>query len=444
MKIKLPYSIKTHIWIFLAIFVFVFFLVCFVSWKLDPLAFSQNWRNYFYVFGLASAGVAGVAGFLFPIFFEIVKIERNNIKNENILRKETIHAIQGLKPDLAGLHNIVAREETDTVLTLLNQNKGVLLSGEGGIGKSGIGVSLVEASKNYCILLDVRRFGADYRFDQFAAHLGITEDIYEVIARLSKKNGCLVIIDQLDTMSDTPQGTFIVEFAIECKKIDGVSVVVISRHGEIENQLLRPLIEADFKELKCRELQDETVINILINLGLIEPSEKIVKLGRNILLLNLICTILIEKDQKSVEVLNNDIDIWIKYFQLFVDREYKDTRIPKKDIYKSLINLAIQGLNSDNRSFYLEDPPSLLEQRFSSHGLITKINTSGRKFIFRIDKSQDYLYARSATNRRLNKSQVQGEIAPAYLRNIFYVMLELYRRDDFHLYESFFKEVLSG
>jgi hypothetical protein len=444
MKIKLPYPIKTHIKIFIVIFIVGFIFVYLLSWMLDPDAFLQNWKNHFYLFGAALLGVAGFGSSIFTILLELIKDERNNRINEGILKRETCHAQEGLKPDLAGLKNVVQRDETNTVLSLLNQNNAILLTGEGGTGKSGIGVSLVDASKKTCVLLDVRRFDEDYRFDQFAAHLGINENIYEVISRLSKKNGCLVIIDQLDTMCNSAQGTYIVEFAVECTKLDGVSVVVISRHSEIESQLLRPLLAGNFVELKCKELQDEVVIKILNDHGMAEPSEKIINLGKNILLLNLICTILIEKDPQTVEVLNNDIDIWIKFFQIYLDRENKNTKISKKEILQSLMNLAKKGLSSENRSFILEDPPTILEERFASHGLITKINTSGQRYIFRIEKLQDYLYARNAAHRQLNKKQVRDEINSSYLRNIFYLMLELYRRDDHKLYESFFDEVLSG
>ena len=274
--------------------------------------------------------------------------------------------------------------------------------------------------------------------------MAVKENILNVIARLGGKNSCLVIIDQLDSICESPLGKVIVEFAIDCKSLKNVTVIVISRHSEIEGRLLRPLFEADFEEIQCKELDDIVVRTTLVEMGMDNPSPRIIQLGKNILMLDLICSIITEQGEQVVEQLDHYLSIWDNYIELFLDRERESTGNSQNDILHELVILASDGLQSEDRGFLLHDPPTILQNRFISQGLITRLNESGRRYVFKIDKLQDHIYSRDATRRGLRKGQVEQEICPFHLRNIFLRMIDFYQRDDSPMYATFVEEVLSG
>ena len=385
---------------------------------INPTAFIEIWQNNIYLIGSAALGASAVFSFVGPFVIEIIKDNELFTKSVRVLRIETENAKRRLQPSLLGLNSLLSRTEATTIIDRLSYTKSILFSGEAGVGKSGIGVQIINSSNQFCFLFDVRRLSGVTTISELSTLLGLQENIFEVITRIANRNQCIVIFDQLDSVCETSLGRLIVDLAIEIKKIKKVSVIVISRHSEIEQRLLRPLLEENFEEIPCELLHDETVESLLKSYGVENPSEEIIDLGKNILMLDLICSIVKEQGSIDNEDIVDEISIWDKYIDLLLIREEENLGIGKEIILSNMTLLAKRGLQSEDKGFLLDDPPSNIQNRFISQGIITRINDNGRRYIFKVEKLQDYLYARNATQRELLKYQVEEEICTFHLRNI--------------------------
>jgi len=443
-SIDLPFEkfVKKNFFIMIIIMI----VIIIVSYFSSPNAYLKIWQNWIYLLGLAIFSVLTPFG-LISIFWQVEK--EKEIRNESIrlIKVESEHALRGLKPSLQGLTELIERDETQEIWNQLFDKKAILLTGEAGSGKSGIGVEIYKRCKEndiFVLLLDVRRFSEIESKNEISSKIGLVENIKTVFSSIQKIDNYLLIIDQLDSVCGTSLGNLMVEFAIECKNFHQTSVLVISRHGEIEQSLLRNLLEADFEEIQCKEIDEEVIRTSLRKHGLENPSHKLIQRCSNILLLDLICSIMADSDTTKVEQFETEINIWTKYLELYLKREREGTGFFENDIYQGLIRMARKGLESDDRSFILEYPLTPIEKRYVSQGIITKTSHWNQRYYFKIEKFQDFLYAFSATNRQLNKYQVQSEINIIFHKNILLLMIDLYKFDNQKIYELFFREVLSG
>jgi hypothetical protein len=425
---------------------FILIMIMIVSYLLNPNAYQQVWQNWIYLLGSAIIGVFSALSSI-SILWQVEKEKEIRKESIQLLNVESEHAVRGLQPRLFGLTEFIDRGETQEIWNLLFNRKALLLSGEAGSGKSGIGVEIYNKCKEnkiFVFMLDVRRFSGIRSKNEISIKIGIEENIKTVFSGLGQKGNCLLIIDQLDSVCGTPLGNIVVEFAIECQKIFQLSVLVISRHNEIERTLLRNLLESDFEEIKCKKIHEELVRETLFKQGLTNPSSQLIRLCSNVLLLDLLCSIIIDTNSIYIGEIENEIIIWKKYLEFYLKREREGTGFSENDIYQGLIRMACKGLESDDRSFLLEYPLTPIENRYVSQGIITKMSQWNQRFYFKIEKFQDFLYAFSATNRELNKSQIESEINIIFHKNILSFMVDFYKLGNQRKYELFLREVLSG
>ena len=443
-KPSASFWIVTGISVVIIIAVIIWYVV---SVSIDPKAF-ENTNNRIYLLG---GIILSLANFLIGntgTIIDAVKEAGVKKRSEESLLLESNNCYRDLNPRLLGIRNIIPRNETGQILSRLTQNNGVLFTGDAGYGKSGIGVALVEQAKNIRftpLLFDVRRFSNIGRRSDLMDHFGIQEPISDVISRIGlRNNGCLLILDQLDNIAGLPSGNVIVEFALECRHKANIKVVVISRHSEIEKTLLRPLLEANFGELPCRELDTDVIKNVLHEHGFLEPPDQIINLGKNLLNLDLICAIIFEVGVEELGNADTSLSLWERYVDVFLEREHRGSNISKDVILSELEGIARTGLLTPDRGFFLHDPPTILQSRFLSQGLFSKLSNSTRRYIFKIESLQDYLFVRYATRNNYLKRQVEEEIYFLHQRNIYRQMIDQYQRDASPVYEEFLEEVLNG
>lgn len=418
-----------------------------ISACLSPKEYLSVWQNWFQLLGLVIIGVTAIFAFYVPMKIESEKELFIQEQSRRILFRETENAVNGLKPRLIGLSDFIRRDETIYIWNHIFNKNSILLSGEAGSGKSGIGFELFNKCKEnntFVFVFDVRRYLGINSINQISSIIGLNENIFDVFGRLGTKSKCLIIIDQLDSVCDTALGNLMVEFAIECKKIYQLSVLVISRHNEIEQTLLRNLLESDFEEFQCGKINEELVIDTLQKHGLSTPSPKLIRLCTNILLLDLVCSIIVDKKFTCSDELENETNIWSKYLDLYLERESNDTGFSEGEIYQGLDKMAQMGLKSEDRNFTLEFPLTKIHKRYISQGIISKSPHLNQKYYFKVEKFQDFLYAFSATYRQLLRRDVEKEINVIFQKNIILLMVEFYKLGNPKIYELFLNEVLSG
>ena len=175
----------------------------------------------------------------------------------------------------------------------------------------------------------------------------------------------------MDNVIGTPASTVIVDFAIECMGQAGVDIVVISRKREgHEAKLLGKLVDAEFIELNCFQLDTGTSIELLQALGIVEPSDELVQLGQNLLNLEIIAKIRSETPDFCLNGVTDEIDLWNKLLDVIEEREVgsQDMTIAE-DLVPMAAKLAREGLNQDDRTFMVNPPLSRSLKRLISWGM---------------------------------------------------------------------------
>lgn len=405
--------------------------------------------NSFILVGIVTLAVVTIIGSLVvPLAFRLGEEHATHKRSEKALSNETENSERELKPKLRGIHQVVHRRETEQIIQQLELGRPVLLTGEAGIGKSGIGVALVDEVRRrnaFPLLLDARHVLNAGDSTDLRSYFDIDEPLDEVIERLGRAKRLYLLLDQLDNIVGAPSCRILVNFVIQCAKCDGVNAVVISRHRETNEQgALRPLLEAGFQEVICRPLDIETIRRILEEVGIRQIAPELLRLASNLLNLELICEIVRDRGNDGLGPLQDEIELWERYVTTLQEREERAPNLPARDLLMEAARLAKVGLACPDRSFVMDDPPTAAQNRLVSNYIVVRSSDSGFRYRFAHEKLQDYLYARHASRLGLSVSQVYEEIDRLHARNVLIWMLELYSRSNAPQYEPFFEELLSG
>jgi hypothetical protein len=137
-----------------------------------------------------------------------------------------------------------------------------------------------------------------------------------------------------------------------------------------------------------------------------------------------------------------EVDLWEKYRRILLERERLVSNPQMAgQIIAEAVRLAKLGLNAEDRTFILDYPPSVIQNRLISWEII--VQEEGRTFRFRHEKLQDYLYAWDATERNIMPSDVRNEIDVLKTRNVLVWMNKLYANRGSKLHAQFVKEMLN-
>jgi hypothetical protein len=136
----------------------------------------------------------------------------------------------------------------------------------------------------------------------------------------------------------------------------------------------------------------------------------------------------------------DEVGLWDHYLQALMEQEDIGYGPNKAGlIVAEAVKLARDGLNSENRTFCLNNPPNSQQRRLISWGIIV---CDGRVCHFHHEKFQDFLYAWDATQRNAMPSIVLEEIDEYKTRNVLLWMEKIYERRYPQLHKQFLKEVL--
>lgn len=369
-------------------------------------------------------------------------------RTRKALVSETNNSKRILEPKPRGIPFILQRDETEKIIEQLHLGNPVLLTGEAGTGKSGIAVALLLESENlniFPLLIDARRLIAYSNAAEMRSHFDIEEPLIEGIERIGEDTGIWMVLDQLDNIAGSQGCNLIIDTLIECSKTIGVSVIVISRHNEAnENGALRPLLENGFIEITCIQLPIEKVKAILREVGVLHPPYVMLDLATNLLNLDLICEIAKLSGPDAVNDLEKSTDLWARYIDTIRDRENNSGGNQGDRLFEEAINLAHLGLSNEDRTFRLNYTLTINQRRLISYGIIIRVPDFDLVYQFRHEKLQDYLYARHACNQQYFLPDVQEDIDSLHLRNILLWMSDLYQQMSPTLYKKILEELLDG
>lgn len=370
-------------------------------------------------------------------------------QNERYLRPHRHDALAGITIPRHELNDIV------TALEAQDGKQGVLVSGEAGVGKSGVGLQIVDYMQghNWPVLA--------FRIDQFdtmqspqdvGRQLELPESPVTILANIAQRRPCLLVIDQLDAISKVSGRHIhffdcIAEIIGQAKIHPSMRVVLLCRKFDIVNDdRLRKLTgEQGFAhEITIGHLDHNTVRDITRQLGLAADSLTLNQL--NLLSIPLHLKLLAEvADSNKIHSLDfvtaNDL------FKTFWDhkRQILTNRLGRPVTWAPIIDKLCENMNQTRRLFapytLLDEYESDAEAMTSEHVLVR----DGVQYRFFHEAFFDYAFARRfVSNGNPLLSLLLAEEQHLFRRAQVRQIMAYCREDDFDRYLSDLTEVLGS
>lgn len=355
----------------------------------------------------------------------------------------TSQALRMIRNKLSGVEISLPRFEIALIEEQWQLGKPVLLSGESGTGKSGIAATLARQAGKPVLLLDARKFAQLSDEPSLRRYFHSTAPLSQTIVSLGQSKGFGLIIDQLDNLIGKESANLIINLALECAEAKAIEVIVISRNKEAhEAQLLRRLTVAGFVEIESRKLREGDVAEVLAKLGINSPTQELVRLGQNLLNLEIICLIRRQRPDFDFSMIGSETALWEQYLEILHERESLADGIDSADLLvATATELARTSLRNGSPTFVLEPPIKPVERRLDSWGII--VCQEGRIYCFGHEKFQDYLYARYMCEQGSLPSVVKAEVGYHRMRNVLPLMEAIYTTSNSIFLTPFLREVFN-
>lgn len=291
------------------------------------------------------------------------------------------------------------------------------------------------------VLLNAGRLGNFQTSTDLRNYFDFKGPAHIAIHRLARKNGCRLIIDQLDNIVGLPSSDLILEFIedIVLPHLDKMEIVAVCRNKETnEQEMLRRLSSANFDEVICRPISQDDVKMAIHKLGIKNCSQDLIDFCANLLNLELVGQVLIQEPNFDFSVIKDEVQLWNKFIDIW---RIKERHHLGEEMLRDAISMAKSSLGHPDGIFEVILPHSASRQRLISWGIITQIE--GRMFRFRHEKFQDFIYAKDAADRWLMPRDILTEIPGYKSRNIFKWVEKIYRYNGSSLRIKFLKEALN-
>jgi hypothetical protein len=353
----------------------------------------------------------------------------------------TSQALRMIHNKLSGFEDGLPRLEIPLIEEQWQLEKPVLLSGESGTGKSGIAATLARQAAKPVLLLDARNVASLRDEPSLRRYFNSPDPLSQTIDRMAQGNGFRLIIDQLDNLIGKESANLIINFALECAEAKTIEVIVISRNKEAhETRLLRRLTSGGFVEIESRKLREGAVTAVLAVLKINSPTQELVRLGQNLLNLEIICSIRRERPDFDFLLIGSEAALWEQYLEILHERESLAEGIDNADLLiATATEMARTSLREGKPAFVLEPPIKPVERRLDSWGII--VCQEGRIYCFGHEKFQDYLYARYMCEQGSRPSVVKAEVGHHRMRNILPLMEAIYAARNSVFLAPFLREV---
>ena len=355
----------------------------------------------------------------------------------------TSQALRTIHNKLSGFEHSLPRPEISWIEDQWRLGKAVLLSGESGTGKSGIAANLARQASKPVLLLDARNVALLGDEPLLRQYFNSTDPLSQTIISLAQNTGFRLIIDQLDNLIGKESANLIINLALECAEVKAIEVIVISRNKEAyEARLLHRLTAEGFVEIESRKLREGDVTNVLAVIGINSPTQELIRLGQNLLNLEIICLIRQEHPDFDFSTTDSEIKMWEKYLEVLQEREAREHGIDHAELLMARVaELARVSLKTGGLEFQLGATINPVERSLVSWGVV--IHLEGRFYRFGHERLQDYIYARDMCDQRNMPSVIQTEIGYHRMRNILPLMEAIYTARKSASLTPFLKEVFN-
>lgn len=347
--------------------------------------------------------------------------------------RETTRTLSGTSETIPNLNRQLSRSEVSDIHTQLSEANGVIVAGDGGVGKTGVLTQVAEQwTESPILFIDARRFSECSTEAELRQAFDFNGSLADAVTRVGRHNSCLVIVDQLDNIGGTPTASVFTDFLTAVSDVDGVHLITACRSWDLENQQIFESLadEEAFTTVTVSELSPPRVRTVLEDLGITDYSDELLALGQNLLNLSIIAELQTHTDQPQIDFtgIKTQVELWEQYQETLVERETRGGEWDEQsgdEVRTRAIELAQRGLQNGSRVFPISLRRDRPDKRLISRGVI--VNEVGERYRFRHEELQDYFYAWNAVNRRgwTTPQEVLGEIDERVAAGVFRWMLRI-------------------
>ncbi|WP_266080798.1 hypothetical protein [Haladaptatus caseinilyticus] len=348
---------------------------------------------------------------------------------------EADHALNRIQTTIEGIGHI-DRPETGRALEQLSNGESVIVTGEGGVGKSGVLARVTDEWDGNTLFIDASAHSTVRNRSELSTELGFDDGIERPIEQVAVLNRILIIVDQLDDI-DRETGNVYRDFILDVTNLDNVTVAFGCRdHDLTVRREYEPLDNAKSFTTRLtigllRTTDAEEHVQELIGES---PSDDLIQIGRKIENLDIIAQL--AKDGVDFSGISGEISLWDKFReQLGREDHPNDGTRSGDDIIERLVEYAVDAIEDQSDGlniFTVGTSQDWIDQRLINRGVIEESTDrpGNRKYRFRHLDFQRYLYAWNAVQDNRPIQEVTSRLDERLGKDIFRFMLVLYMQSE--------------
>ncbi|GAB7009037.1 hypothetical protein [Halorubrum trueperi] len=347
--------------------------------------------------------------------------------------QETDNTLSGITGTIPQIDRKLPRSEMSEIHTELTEGNAVIVTGEGGVGKTGVLAQIVDQwTDGPELFIDARRFSECSTDTELRQAFDFNGSLSDAVGRVGRHESCLVVVDQLDNIGGTPAAEVFTDFLRAVDGEDGVHLVAGCRSWDLENQRVYADLanEETFTTVTVSQLSSSEVRDVLADLEVTDYSDELLTIGRNLLNLSIIAELQAETTHSQINftAIKSQVELWDRYQETLAERETQGGQWDEQsgdEVRARAIELAQTGLQDGSRVFPISLRRERPDKRLISRRVI--INEFGERYRFRHEELQDYFYAWNAVNRLgwTTPQEVLEEIDERVAAGVFRWMLRI-------------------
>lgn len=335
----------------------------------------------------------------------------------------TLSRIHGKQPHIAGIGKIDRRQVGEILSAWDEGLNGILLTGEGGSGKTIISCGIAEklfVQKVPTLFIDCLEIPGSSSLREFIeSNIPYSEGFLEKVRKTSERQNFYLIIDQIDSVTSDDLLKEIVTNIRSLVALPGVRVLAVSRTPIPSYQ--KPLLDLGLPQVICRNLTNEETAELLGCLGILDPSAALLKLGKNLLNLSLIAEII--KSRGALSGISGETELWEKFMRSVAEREGESA------LYKAF-ELANTVISGGIRDFSTDIFPGSAIMRLLNRGILAY--STKFRIRFRHENFTYFLCAYDFIHNHDSASELFNKFGEREGRKIIKWVISLLSRHDIH------------
>lgn len=348
---------------------------------------------------------------------------------------ETDNALDRIQTKIKGIGHI-DRPESDRIRDQLESGDNVPVTGEGGIGKSGVLAAITQEWDGDVLFIDASTHSTVRNDTELSTALGFDEGIERPIKQVAIDNHVLVIVDQLDDI-DRTAGNIYRDFILKTAELENVSITFACRAHDLDARPeYEPLtnVESFTTPVSIGLLRTSDAEDHIRNLIDEDPSGDLIQLGRKIENLDIISQL--ARDGVDFSGVTGDISLWDEFREQLGREDHPDDGTRSgDDIIERLTDYAAEAIEdpSDGLNiFSIGTSQDWIDRRLINKGVIEVATDrpGDRKCRFRHLDFQRYIYAWNAVQENRTIQDVTSQLDERLGKDIFRFMLLLHMRSE--------------